>query len=64
VYVTRTATLRRAARDGAPPVAYLAQGVIGALTGCEGDWRRVAVGGRVGWVEQSALWGGDDCAGL
>jgi SH3-like domain-containing protein len=62
-YVSRTATLRRAAREGARPVAYLSPGVIGALTGCDGDWRRVAVGGRVGWVEKSALWGADDCTG-
>lgn len=62
-YVTEAATLRRAAREHAPAVAYLSPGVIGALTGCEGDWRRVAVRGRVGWVERSALWGADDCTG-
>jgi SH3-like domain-containing protein len=63
VYVTAPATLRRQARETGQPVAYLSQGVIGALTGCEGDWRRVAVGGRVGWVQNSALWGAD-CAGI
>jgi SH3-like domain-containing protein len=62
-YVTRPATLRRQAREGSSPVAYLGTGVIGSLTGCQGDWRRVAVGGRVGWVEADALWGAD-CAGL
>lgn len=62
-YVSREVALRRSARDGAQPVAYLEPGVVGALTGCEGDWRRVAVGGRVGWVESAALWGAD-CAGL
>jgi SH3-like domain-containing protein len=56
-YVRQQTTLRRSARSGAQPVAYLMPGVIGAVTGCEGDWRRVAVGGRVGWVESSALWG-------
>jgi SH3-like domain-containing protein len=63
VYITAPATLRRTAQSNASPVAYLSAGVIGALTGCEGDYRRVAVGGRVGWVESSALWGGD-CAGV
>jgi len=62
-YVTQASALRRHARDGAQVVAYLEPGVIGALTGCEGSWRRFAVGGRVGWVEAGALWGGD-CTGL
>lgn len=64
VYVNAVVTLRRLARDSAPPVAYLAPGVVGALTGCDGDWRRVAVGGRVGWVEKAALWGAEDCVGI
>lgn len=63
-YVAEPATLRRTARQGARAVATLAPGVIGALTGCQGDWRRVAVGGRVGWVENARLWGADDCAGV
>jgi SH3-like domain-containing protein len=63
VYVTRATAMRRTARAGGQAVAYLAPGVIGAVTACEGDWRRVAVGGRVGWVENAAVWGGD-CAGL
>lgn len=58
------AALRRDPRPGAPLVAYLEQGVVGAFTGCEGEWRRVAVSGRVGWVEQGALWGAADCTGL
>lgn len=62
-YVTQAAALRRQARDGAQTIAYLQPGVIGALTGCEGEWRRFAVGGRVGWVEADSLWGAD-CAGL
>jgi SH3-like domain-containing protein len=56
--------LRQRAQPNAPLVAYLESGVVGNLTGCEGDWRRVAVAGRVGWIEQGALWGGADCAGL
>jgi SH3-like domain-containing protein len=59
VYVRQPVTLRRGARESAQTVAYLQPGVVGALTGCEGDWRRVAVGGRVGWVQSEALWGGD-----
>jgi SH3-like domain-containing protein len=64
VYVTRVVALRRAARPGASTTAYLTPGVIGVLTGCSGDWRRLAIGGRVGWVEAEALWGGEDCQGL
>jgi len=62
-YVTQATALRRQAREGAQPVAYLQAGVIGALTGCDGSWARFAVGGRVGWVEAGALWG-VDCDGL
>lgn len=60
-YVRERAALRRAARANARAVATLTPGVIGALTGCDGEWRRIAVNGRVGWVEAGALWGGDDC---
>jgi SH3-like domain-containing protein len=58
-YVTQRTALRRQARDSSQVVAYLEPGVIGALTGCEGAWRRFAVGGRVGWVETGALWGAE-----
>ena len=63
-YVARNTTLRQIGHDDARAVAYLAPGVIGALTGCQGDWRRIAVGGRVGWVKQSDLWGAAACDGL
>jgi SH3-like domain-containing protein len=63
IYVAQATALRRNAHSGSQVVAYLAPGVVGAVTACEGDWRRVAVGGRVGWVDNAALWGGD-CAGL
>ena len=63
-YVSETTPLRRSAQIGARAVAILSPGVVGALTGCEGDWRRIAVGGRVGWVEKAALWGAEDCTGL
>lgn len=60
--VREAATLRR--RPHGPPAAYLAPGVIGALTACDGEWARFAVSGRVGWVERSAVWGADDCIGV
>lgn len=63
VYVREETTLRRTARSGGHVVAYLMPGVIGAVTACDGDWRRVAIGGRIGWVQNSSLWGGE-CAGL
>ncbi len=62
-YVTQQTALRRSAREGAQVVAYLAPGVVGSFTACEGEWRRIAIGGRVGWVEAGALWGAD-CAGI
>ncbi|MBX3510437.1 MAG: hypothetical protein KF700_04495 [Hyphomonadaceae bacterium] len=61
-YVRAATALHRRA-DG-PTSAYLAQGVIGSLTGCEGEWARFAIGGRVGWVERSALWGAEECANV
>lgn len=61
-FVRAATQLRR--RPGAGTAAYLAPGVIGAVTGCEGEWARFAVAGRVGWVERAALWGGDDCTNL
>ena len=63
VYVREETTLRRTARSNGHVLAYLMPGVIGAVTACDGDWRRVAVGGRIGWVQNSSLWGGE-CAGL
>lgn len=63
VYVREATPLRREARAGARTLAQLQPGVIGAITACEGEWRRVAVGGRIGWVDNAALWGGD-CAGF
>jgi len=62
-YVQSETPLRRSARDSARTIAVLEEGVVGALTACDGEWRRVAVGGRVGWAPAAALWGAD-CAGL
>lgn len=66
VYVPEGAAvaLRRNPQSGAAALAMLAPGVVGALTGCRGDWRRVSIGGRVGWIEKDRLWAAQDCAGL
>jgi SH3-like domain-containing protein len=63
IYVSEATALRRTAHEGSQVVAYLSPGVVASVTGCNGEWRRVAVGARVGWVQNDALWGGD-CAGL
>ena len=60
-YVARATVLRQIGHADARPRAYLAPGVVGALTGCQGAWRRIAVGGRVGWVQKSDLWGAESC---
>jgi SH3-like domain-containing protein len=62
-YIRTGANLRRQPRAGAAIKAHLAPGVIGALTGCEEGWVRIAIGGRVGWVEAEAVWGAAGCAG-
>jgi SH3-like domain-containing protein len=63
VYVRAATPLRRDARANARTLAHLQPGVVAAITGCDGEWRRIAVGGRIGWADNAALWGGD-CAGL
>jgi SH3-like domain-containing protein len=61
VYVTAPTALRRAPHEGSAPLAYLAAGVVGGFTGCDGAWRRMTIAGRVGWVRADAVWGGE-CA--
>lgn len=56
--------LRSSPRAGSRVLAQLAPGVVAGFTGCRGDWRRVTVGGRVGWVPAETVWGGADCSGL
>lgn len=60
----RAVALRRNPQSSAAPLAMLSPGVIGTLTGCHGDWRRVSIGGRVGWVGKDEVWAAQDCAGL
>lgn len=56
--------LRSGPRANSRVLARLAPGVVAGFTGCQGEWRRVTVGGRVGWVPAETVWGGGDCAGL
>jgi SH3-like domain-containing protein len=56
--------LRRTPGESASVVAVLGANLVAPLTGCDGGWRRMAISGRVGWVEADALWGAEDCAGL
>lgn len=63
-YVLTEVRLARAPRHDSGAAAMLEAGVVAPLTGCEGDWRRLAIGGRVGWLKKDALWGAEDCAGL
>ncbi len=55
--------MKRRANHNSRTIARLAPGVVVGFTGCDGDWRRVTVGGRVGWVPSAAVWGAD-CAGI
>jgi SH3-like domain-containing protein len=63
-YFRQAAPLLRQPHHSSATAAYVAQGVVGGLTACQGDWRRVAVSSHVGWVDKSVLWGADDCAGV
>lgn len=44
---------------GAPLAAFVENGVIVALDGCEATWCRISVAshGVEGWIDRSALWG-------
>ena len=57
-----SAALRRAPRAKARVVAYLERGVVARLEACRGEWRKLAVEDREGWVEVAALWGAESCA--
>jgi SH3-like domain-containing protein len=63
-YFKRDAQLLHAPHQSSSVAVHVAAGVVGGLTGCEGDWRRISVGSHVGWVDKSALWGADNCAGV
>jgi len=61
-YVRAAAELRHQPRPSSGVKARLEPGVIGALTGCENGFARLAVRGRVGWVDAAAIWGAEGCA--
>ena len=45
-------------RDRASRVAYLAEpGVVGRIEDCDGDWCKLIVGKRAGWVAQGEIYG-------
>ncbi len=51
--------LRAGPRDDAATVAYLDQGVIGAIQRChaEASWCQVSAGHRAGWLKRGDFWG-------
>lgn len=49
--------LKRAPERGAPAVARLEPGVIGALRHCQGDWCQVTVEGLSGWLRRDWIYG-------
>jgi SH3-like domain-containing protein len=51
------AELRRTPADDARVVLRAEPGVIGELLDCEGEWCRVDIGGRRGWLRHQAFWG-------
>jgi len=47
-------------RDAASRVAYLAEpGVVGRIEDCDGDWCRIEIGKRRGYIARAALYGLD-----
>ena len=34
-------------------------GVVGRISKCNGDWCRIEIGDRSGWIKQDGLWGTD-----
>ena len=45
-------------KASASRVAYLAEpGVVGKLDECDGDWCRIGIGKRQGWIRQNDLYG-------
>ena len=45
-------------RDRASRVAYLAEpGVVGRIEDCDGDWCKLIVGKRAGWIAQGEIYG-------
>ena len=55
--VGRTLTLHADPDPGAPVVLTADGGVIGRALACRGDWCRLDIDGRKGWIERRRLWG-------
>lgn len=47
---------REPARDAAP-VLRAEPGVLGRLRACRGDWCRIEIGDRAGWIARGGIWG-------
>lgn len=46
--------------DAAARILYKVEpGVVGRLSDCEGDWCRLDVGGRQGYIKRAYIWGTD-----
>ncbi len=50
-------TLRRTPRDDAMPVLRAEPGVLGELFDCQGEWCRVEIAGKRGWLKRDEVWG-------
>lgn len=51
--------IREARDDGSRLLWQAAPGVVGRITKCDGQWCRIAIGERAGYIQQSGLWGTD-----
>ncbi|MSO64989.1 MAG: hypothetical protein EXQ85_04190 [Alphaproteobacteria bacterium] len=52
-----TRTVRNQPRDDASPVLFAEMGVVARLLACKGEWCRINVHGRKGWLPRDQLWG-------
>ena len=50
-------TLRRTPRDDARPVLRAEPGVLAELFDCQGEWCRVEIAGKRGWLKRDEVWG-------
>lgn len=49
--------LRRDPDTGAPLIARVEEKVVGRLVECTGDWCRIEIGKRRGWIRRDHVWG-------
>ncbi len=50
-------TLYRKPARSAAPVLRAEPGVLGRLRACRGDWCRIEIGDRTGWIARGEIWG-------